>query len=142
MKCRKTEESENNETKKKDNRNKSEDNPTMSKPQSKYKKCTHCGRDNHATKDCWFSPENKGNKSKTGKKSLSTDKTVMMTEEQFNMILERFPKNPKSGKRKERAFSPAESDIESVHMSSPKTKDNSDEDSIYLGLSASQNFHL
>ena len=50
-----------------------------------------------------------------------------------------FPKNPKSGKRKVRAFSPADSDIESVHMFSPKTKDNSDEDSIYLGLSDRQN---
>ena len=138
-KRRKTEKPENNEAKKKGNRNKSDDKPTTSKPQSKYKKCTHCGRVNHATKDCWFSPENKGNKSKTGKKSSSTDKTVMMTEEQFNMILERFPRNPKSGKRKVRVFSPAESDIESVRMFSPKTKDSSDEDSIYLGLSTRQN---
>ena len=108
----------------------------MSKQQSKYKKCTHCGRTNHATKDCWFSPGNKG-KPKPGKKS--SDKTVMMTEEQLDTILELLPRNPKSGTRKKRAFSPVQSDTKNVTMFGPKTKiskvDNncySDEDSIYL----------
>ena len=44
---------------------KSKEKSETSKQQSKYKKCTHCGRTNHTTKDCWFSPENKG-KSKSG----------------------------------------------------------------------------
>jgi hypothetical protein len=37
--------------------NRNKDKTETSKPQSKYKKCTHCGRTNHATKDCWFSPK-------------------------------------------------------------------------------------
>ena len=128
----------------KTNLNKSQGNKNkagLSKPQSKYSKCAHsCGHTNHATnKDFWFSPENKG-KSKTGKKSL--DKTVMMTTEQLNMILERLiPRNSKSGMRKVCALSPVQSDTENVTMFGPKTKiskvdtnDYSDEDSIYLGL--------
>ena len=59
----------------------------MSTSQSKDTKCMHCGRTNHASKDCWFSPENKG-KFKPGKKS--SDKTVMMTTEQLNTILEQL----------------------------------------------------
>jgi hypothetical protein len=66
------------------------------------------------TKDCWFSPENNG-KSKTGKKS--SDKTVMMTTEQLNTILERLTsRNHKAGTRKVHAFSPVQSDTEDVHM--------------------------
>ena len=65
------------------NKNKSKDKSGMSKPQSKDTKCTHCGCTNHATKDCWFNPENKG-KPKPGSKSL--DKMVMMTTEQLNTI--------------------------------------------------------
>ena len=90
---------------------------------------------NHTTKDCWFSPENNG-KSKTSKKS--SEKTVMTTEEQLNTILELHSRNPKSGTRKVRAFSPVQLDTENVTMFGPKTKiskvDNkcySDEDSIY-----------
>ena len=116
--------------------NRNKDKSETSKQQSKYKKCTHCGRTNHVTKDCWFSPENKG-KSKPGRKS--SDKTVMMTVEQLNTILKLLPRNPKSGARKVRAFSPVQSDTENVTMFGPKTKiskvDNnrySDEDSIYL----------
>ena len=110
----------------------------MSKTQSKDTKCAHCGRTNHASKDCWFSPENKG-KSKPGKKF--SDKTVMMTTEQLNMILEQLtPKNSKSGTRKVR-FSPVQEDTENVSMYQPKGKRSkvdinefSDEDSIYFGL--------
>ena len=116
--------------------NRNKDKSETSNKQSKYKKCTHCGRTNHTTKDCWFSPENIG-KSKPGKKS--SDKTVMMTEEQFNTILELLPKNPKSGTRKVCVFSPVQSDTENVTMFGPKTKISkvgnnrySDEDSIYL----------
>ena len=90
--------------------NRNKDKFETSKQQSKYKKC------NHATKDCWFSPENKG-KSKPGKKS--SDKTVMMTEEQLNMKLGLLPRNPKSGTRKVRAFSPVQSDTENVTMFGP-----------------------
>ena len=72
--------------------NRNKDKSKTSKQQSKYKKCMHCSCTNHATKDCWFSPENKG-KSKPSKKS--SDKTVMMTEEQLNTILELLPtRNP------------------------------------------------
>jgi hypothetical protein len=94
----------------------------MSKPQSsKYKKCAHCGRTNHATKYCWFNPENKG-KPKLGKKNLSaTDKNVLVTQKQFNAILERLPRDPKTGKRKVRDFTPEDSDAELVEMFSPKT---------------------
>jgi hypothetical protein len=42
------------------NKNKSKDKSGTSKPQSNHTKCVHCGRTNHATKDCGFSPENKG----------------------------------------------------------------------------------
>ena len=65
----------------------------------------------------------------------------MMTEEQLNTILELLPRNPKSGTRKVRAFSPVQSDTKNVTMLGPKTKiskvDNnhySDEDSIYLDI--------
>ena len=117
---------------------KKKDKTGMSKTQSKDTKCTHCGRTNHASKDCWFSPENKG-KSKPGKKSL--DKTVMMTTEQLNSILESLtPRNSKSGTRKVR-FSPVQEDTENVTMYEPEGKcskvdinEFSDEDSIYLGL--------
>jgi hypothetical protein len=134
-------------TKSQSNKNKKKDKGGTSKPQSKDSKCTHCGRTNHATKDCWFSPENKG-KSKTGKKS--SDKTVMMTTEQLNTILERLTsrnRNHKSGTRKVRAFSPVQSDTEDVHMFGPKTKVDttkySDDDSIYLRLNANRasSFH-
>jgi hypothetical protein len=51
-------------------------------------------------------PENKG-MPKPGKKNVGpTDKNVLMTQEQFNAILERLPQNPKSGKRKARDFTP------------------------------------
>jgi hypothetical protein len=97
-KRRKIERADNNDsTKNQGNKTKAKDKRGTSKPQSKDGKCTHCGRTNHATKDCWFSPENK-EKSKTGKKS--SDKTVMMTTEQLNMILERLTsRNRKSGTR-------------------------------------------
>ena len=72
------------------------------------------------------------------------DKTVMMTEEQLNTILELLPRNPKSGTRNVRSFSaaPVQSDTENVTMFGPKTKISkvdttnhySDEDSIYLDL--------
>ncbi|KAI2491352.1 hypothetical protein MHU86_23206 [Fragilaria crotonensis] len=112
---------------------------------SKYKKCAHCGRTNHTTKDCWFNPENKG-KQKNGKKNVgSTDRNVLMTQEQLNAILERLPRNPKSGKRKVRDFTPENSDAEIVEMFSPKTtistvetKEDSDESSIYFGLFSSE----
>ena len=100
------------------NKNNSKEKSGMCKPQSKDTKCTHCGPTNHATKDCWFSPENKG-KSKPGKKS--SDKTVMMTEEQLNTILELLPRNPKSGTRKVR-FSPVPEDMENVTIYEPKAK--------------------
>ncbi|KAI2496594.1 hypothetical protein MHU86_17922 [Fragilaria crotonensis] len=75
---------------------KSADKMATAKTQSsKYKKCAHCGRTNHTTKDCWFNPENKG-KQKSGKKNVgSTDRNVLMTQEQLNAILERLPRNPK-----------------------------------------------
>ena len=60
---------------------------------------------------------------KTGKKS--SDKTVMMTTEQLNAILERLTRrnrNHKSGTRKMRAFSPVQSGTEDVHMFGPRTK--------------------
>ena len=112
---------DNPEFKNKGNWNKSENKQPTSKPQSsKYKKCAHCSCTNHATKDCWFSPKNKG-KTKPGKKNVSaTDKNVLMTQEQFNAILERLPRNPKSGKRKVCDFTPEDSDAEIVEMFSPK----------------------
>ena len=89
----------------------------MSKTQSKDTKYTHCGRTNHALKDCWFSPENKG-EPKPGKKSL--DKPVMMTTEQLNTILEQLtPRNSESGTRKV-CFSPVQEDTENVTMYEPK----------------------
>ncbi len=120
-KRRKVEKTDNPEFKKKGSWNKSKNKQPTSKPQSsKYKKCAHCQRTNHATKDCWFSPENKG-KTKPGKKNVSaTDKNVLMTQEQFNAILERLPRNPKSGKRKVCDFTPEDSDAEIVEMFSPK----------------------
>ena len=96
-KRRKTERSDNTESNlhKNGNKTKPKDKSGMSK---QHIMCAHCGRTNHATKDCWFSPENKG-KSKTGKKS-SDNKTVMMTTEQLNTILSKLlPKTPKSGTR-------------------------------------------
>jgi hypothetical protein len=91
-KRRKVEKTDNPKFKKKGNWNKSENKQPTSKPQSsKYTKCAHCGRTNQATKDCWFSPENKG-KTKPAKKNVSaTDKNVLMTQEHFNAILERLP---------------------------------------------------
>ena len=142
----KVEKTDNPEFKKKCNWNKSENKQPMSKPQSsKYKTFAHCGRTNHVTKDCWFSPENKG-KTKRSKKNVSaTDKNVLMTQEQFNAILERLPRNPKSGKRNVRDFTPEDSDAEIVEMFIPKTtistvdtKDNSDASSIYFGLHSSE----
>ena len=117
---------------------KKKDKTDMSKTQSKDTKCAHCGRTNHASKDCWFSPENKG-KSKLGK--TSSDKTVMMTTEQLNSILEsRTRKNSKSGTHKVR-FSPVQEDTETVSMYEPRDKrskvdinESSNEDSIYFGL--------
>jgi hypothetical protein len=120
--------------------NRSKDKIESSKPQSKYKKCMHCGRTNHATKDCLFSSENENKgKSKPGKKP--TDKAVMMTSEQLNTILSKLvPKNPtKSSTHKVQYFSPVQSDTEDIQMFGPKTKLSkvdtnhySDEDSIYL----------
>ena len=145
-KRRKVERTDSPDTKKKGNWNKSENKQPTSKPQSaKYKKCAHCGRTNHATKDCWFSQENKG-KPRPGKKNVSsTDKNVLMTQEQFNAILERLPRNLKSGKRKVRDFTPEDSEAEMVEMFSPKTtistvdtKDDSDTSSIYFGLHSSE----
>jgi hypothetical protein len=48
-----------------------------------------------------YNPENKG-KTKPGKENVSqTDIAIMMTQEQLNAILERrFPRNAKSGTRK------------------------------------------
>jgi hypothetical protein len=112
---------------------------------AKYKKCAHCGCTNHASKDCWFSPENKG-KPKPGKKNVSaTDKNVLMTQEQRNAILERLLQHPESGKRKVSDFTPEDSDAEKLQMFSPKTttstpvnaKDNSDSISIYFELLSS-----
>ena len=119
-------------------KNYSKDKSGTSKTQSKDTKCAHCGRMNHASKDCWFSPENKG-KSKPGKKS--SDKTVIMTTEQLNTILEQLtPRNSKSGTRKVR-FSPVQEDTENVTMYESKSKHRkvdinefSVEDSIYFGL--------
>ena len=82
-KRRKLERSDNTDSNKSNTKKK--DKTGTSKTQSKDTKYTHCGRRNHASKDCWFSQENKG-KSKPGKKS--SDKTVMMTTEQLNSILE------------------------------------------------------
>jgi hypothetical protein len=70
----------------------------------------------------------------------------MMTQEQFNAsIIERFPRNAKSGMRKVRDIRPEESDPEIINMFSPKatisnveTKDNSDESSIYVDLLSSE----
>ena len=117
---------------------KKKDKTGTSKTQSKDTKLAHCGCMNHASKDCWFSPENKG-KSKPGKKSL--DKTVMMTTEQLNSILEQLtPRNSKSGTCKVR-FSPVQEDTKNVTMYEPKGKRSkvdinklSDEDYIYFGL--------
>ena len=93
---------------------KPKDKSGTSKPQSKDTKCTHCGRTNHATKDCWFSPENKG-KTRNGK--MTSDKMVMMSTEQLNTFLAQLlPRNPKSGTRKVRAFSPVQEDTENVTM--------------------------
>jgi hypothetical protein len=137
----KVEKTDNPEFKTMGNWNKSENKQPTSKPQSsKYKKCAHCGCTNHATKDCWFSPENKG-KPKPGKKNVSaTDKNVLVMQEHFNAILERLPQNPKSGKRKVHDFTPEDLDAEIVEMFSPKTtismvdtKDDSDASSIYFG---------
>ena len=146
IKRRKLERSDNTDSNK-GNQNKSKDKSGTSKTQSKDTKCTHCGCSNHASKDCWFSPENKG-KRKPGKKS--SDKTVMMTTEQLNTILEQLtPRNSKSGTRKVR-FSPVQEDRENVTMYEPKDKrskvdidDFSDEDCIYLGLHTKRNacFH-
>jgi hypothetical protein len=135
---------DNPEFKNKGNWNKSENKQPTSKPQSsKYKKCAHCSCTNHATKDCWFSPQNKG-KTKPGKKNVNAiDKNVLMTQEQFNAVLERLPQNPKSGKRKVRDFTPKDLDAEIVEMFSSKTtisttavdtKDDSDASSIYCRL--------
>ena len=147
-KRRKLERSDNTDSNKgQGNKNKLKDKSGTSKPQSKDTKCVHCGHINHASKDCWFSPENKG-KPKPGKKSL--DKTVMMTTEQLNTILQQLtPRNPKSGTRKV-LFSPAPEDMENVTMYEPKANHSkvdinnfSDEDSIYLGLHTERNacFH-
>ena len=66
-KRRKLERSDNTDSNKgQGNKNKSKDKSGTSKTPSKDTKCTHCGCTNHASKDCWFSPENKG-KSKPGK---------------------------------------------------------------------------
>ena len=101
----------------KGNKDKSKDKSGTSKPQSNHTKCAHCGCTNHTTKDCWFSPKNKG-KSRNGKRS--TDKMVMMTTEQLNAILERLnPRNPKPKTRKESAFSPVQEDTENVTMFEP-----------------------
>ena len=87
-KHRKLERSDNTDSNKgQGNKNKLKDKSGTSKPQSKDTKCTRCGRTNHASKDCWFSSENKG-KPKPSKKA--SDKTVMMTTEQLNTILEQF----------------------------------------------------
>ncbi|KAI2510544.1 hypothetical protein MHU86_3812 [Fragilaria crotonensis] len=146
-KRRKVDKSDNPEGTKKGNWNgKSADKMATAKTQSsKYKKCAHCGRTNHTTKDCWFNPENKG-KQKPGKKNVGfTDRNVLMTQEQLNAILERLPRNPKSGKRKVRDFTPENSDAEIVEMFSPKTtistvetKEDSDESSIYFGSFSSE----
>ncbi|KAI2509427.1 hypothetical protein MHU86_4928 [Fragilaria crotonensis] len=91
----------------------------------------------------------KGNwngKQKPGKKNVGfTDRNVLMTQEQLNAILERLPRNPKSGKRKVRDFTPENSDAEIVEMFSPKTtistvetKEDSDESSIYFGSFSSE----
>ena len=119
-KRRKLEQSNNTHSNKgQDNKNKLKDKSGTSKPQSKDTKCAHCGQINHVTKDCWFSPENKG-KSKPGKKS--SDKTVMMTTEQLNTILKQLiPRNPKSGMHKVH-FSPTREDTENVTMFEPKAK--------------------
>jgi hypothetical protein len=68
-----------------------------------------------------------------------------MTQEQFNAILERLPRNPMSGKRKVRDFTPEDLDAEIVEMFSPKvttstldTKDNSDASSIYFDQLSSE----
>ena len=139
-KRRKIERSDNTDSNKgQGNKNyKPKDKSGTSKPQSKDTKCSHCGRTNHATKDCWFSPENKG-KTRNGKKT--SDKMVMMSTEQLNTILAQLlPRNPKSGTRKVR-FSPVQEDTENVTMYEPTAKRSkvdhnefSDEDSIYLGL--------
>ena len=50
----------NNTDSNKGNKNKSKDKSGMSNTQSQDTKCTHCGRTNHASKDCWFSPEKIG----------------------------------------------------------------------------------
>jgi hypothetical protein len=73
------------------NQSKSKNKQAMSKPQpAKYKKCAYCGCTNHATTDCWLSPETKG-KPKPGKKNVSaTDNNVLMTQEHFDAILERL----------------------------------------------------
>jgi hypothetical protein len=73
------------------------------------------------------------------------DKNVLMTQEQFNAILERFLQNPKSGKRKVRDITQEDSEAEIVEMFSPKstistvdTKDNSDASSIYFDQHSSE----
>ncbi len=142
----KVEKTDHPESTKKGNWSKSADKTATAKTQAfKSKKCAHCGRTNHTTKDCWFNPENKG-KQKPSKKNVgSTDRNVLMTQEQFNAILERLLRNPKSGKRKVRDFTPENSDAEIVEMFSPKTtistvetRKDSDKSSIYFGLFTSK----
>ena len=58
-KHRKIERSDNTDSNK-GNTKKRKDKTGTSKKQSKDTKCAHCGRTNHASKDWWFSPENKG----------------------------------------------------------------------------------
>ena len=134
----KVEKTENPDTTKQGNRNNSVEKTDMSKTQyTKNRKCENCGRTNHTTKDCWFSPENKGKQKNSHKKNGSNDRNVLMTQEQFNAILKCLPRNSKSGKRKVRDFTPESSDAESVEMFGPKTtltnvhnKEDSDESSI------------
>ena len=131
---------------------KSEDKTAKSKPKSgkftSKAKCAHCGRTNHTTKDCWFSPDKK-DKFKPGKTGKNFGKNVVMSKEQFNALITKLdmPKNPKAVKRKVRDEEADDSETDEVmHMFMPKMKINdvdihngSDHDFIYLDRGSSHN---
>ncbi|KAI2500432.1 transposition [Fragilaria crotonensis] len=117
-KRRKVDKSDNPEGTKKGNWNgKSADKMATAKTQSsKYKKCAHCGRANHTTKDCWFNPENK--ETETCLASVRSATLHPSTENSDAEIVEMF--SPKTT------------------ISTVETKEDSDESSIYFGSFSSE----